>query len=235
MPRVPATGFTRHNGRQGVWGLVMGQEGGAVRQGCARRAHGVDGFQVPVARLRVRADPHLVVVATFQHDTGEAAGVIFASWGSRACRLLPWLVSQHHVPEVAGAVLLSQSPGPLYGGMVRALALACGAAPSRPPVLGAGLGSVGGAMSVCAQPRCGTHTPPWCGWLKLNHQIHVSTRSSATCIPGLTSARSCRTEMLVAAACGRGTTGKSPIWLTSWRCPRRAATSPHGGVLAWMS
>ena len=135
----------------------------------------------------------------------------------------------------SGAVLLSHSARPLYGGMLRALALGCGAARSRPPVLGAGLGSVGGAMNVWAQPRCGTHTPPWSGWLMLNHQIHASTRSSAICIPGVTSAWSCRTEMSVDAACGRGTTAKSLFGLKSWRCSRRAATSPHEGVLALMS
>ena len=59
-----------------------------------------------------------------------------------------------------------------------------GAARFRPPVLGAGLGSVGGAMSVCAQPRCGTHTPPRASWWVLNHQIYASTRSSEICVPG---------------------------------------------------
>ena len=98
--------------------------------------------------------------------------------------------------HLSGAVLLSQSARPFYGGMLRALALGCGAAHSRPLVLGAGLGSVGGATSVCAHPRCGTHTPPWSSW---------------------------------------GTTAKSLFGLTPRRCPRRAAPSPHGGVLAWMS
>ena len=107
------------------------------------------------------------------------------------------------------AVLLSQSARTLYGGIWRLLALGCGAARSRPPALGAGLGSVGGAMSVCAKPTCGTHTPPWSGWLALNHQIHASTRSSAICVPGVTSAWSCRTKMSVVAACGRGTTAKN--------------------------
>ena len=104
MPRVPAAGFTRHDGRQGVWGLVMGQGGWAVWQGCSCREHPVDGFQVPVALLRVRSDPHLVVVATFEHNHGDGAGVIFASWGSCACRLRPSWVSLHHVPEVAAPV-----------------------------------------------------------------------------------------------------------------------------------
>ena len=136
---------------------------------------------------------------------------------------------------MSGAVLLSHSARPMYGGIFRALALGRGAIRSRPPVLGAGLGSVGGAMSVCAQPRCGTHMPPLSGWMMLNHQIHVSTSSSAICILGMTSAWSCGTDVSVDMACGRGTTAKNLFGLTSWRRPRRAATSPYGGGLAWMS
>ena len=49
----------------------MGQWTGAVSQGCSRREHGVDGFQVPVALPRVRGDPHLIVVATFEHLHGD--------------------------------------------------------------------------------------------------------------------------------------------------------------------
>ena len=101
MPRVPGAGFPRHDGRQGVWGLVMGQGGGAVRQGCSRQEHGVDGFQVPLALVQVRGDPHLVVVATLQHDHGDGAGVIFASRVSCACCLRPLWVPLHQVPEVA--------------------------------------------------------------------------------------------------------------------------------------
>ena len=93
--------------------------------------------------------------------------------------------------------------------MQRVSGLGGGAARSRPPVLGAGLGSVGGAMSVCTQPRCGTHTPPWAGCWVFNHQIHSSTRLSETCAPGVTSAWSCPTKISVVAACGRGTTAKS--------------------------
>ena len=79
MPRVLAAGFIRHDGRQGVWGLVLGQGVGAVWQGCARWEHGLDGFQVPVALLWVRGDLDLLVVANFQHDHGDGAGVSFAS------------------------------------------------------------------------------------------------------------------------------------------------------------
>ena len=104
MPRVSPACFTHHGSRQGVWGRVFGQRGGAVSQGCARQEHRVDGFQVLVALLRVRGDPHLVVVATFQHDHGDGAGVICTSWGSCACRLCPCWVSLHHVPEVAPPV-----------------------------------------------------------------------------------------------------------------------------------
>ena len=89
-------------------------------------------------------------------------------------------------------------------------------------------------MSMCAQPKCGNHTPPWSGWLTLHHQIHASTRSSAIRILGVTSTWSCRNEMMVDAACGRGTTAKSLFGWMSWRCLWRGATCPHGGVLAWM-
>ena len=116
-----------------------------------------------MALLRVRGDPHLVVVVTFQHD-GEMV------WGSSSRRRGParavsapgwyrYTMSLRLRPRL-GAVLLSHSARSLYGGMLRALALGYGAAHSRPPVLGPGLGSVGGAMSVCAHPKCGTHTPP---------------------------------------------------------------------------
>ena len=36
MAWVPGAGFPRHDGCQGVWGLVLRQGGGAVSQGCAR-------------------------------------------------------------------------------------------------------------------------------------------------------------------------------------------------------
>ena len=101
MPRVPAAGFPRHDSRQGVGGLVMGQGGGAVRQGCSCLEHGDDSFQVPVALLWVRGDLPLVVVATFQHDGGDGTGFILASWGCCVCRLRPWWVSLHQVPKVA--------------------------------------------------------------------------------------------------------------------------------------
>ena len=123
---------------------------------------------------------------------------------------------------------------PLYGEMRRVSGLGGGAARSRPPVLGAGLGSVGGAMSVCAQPRCGTHAPPWAGCWVLNHQIHASTRSSEICVPGVTSAWSSRTKISVVAASGRGTMAKSLFGLTSRRCSRRAANSSLEGVVGWM-
>ena len=142
------------------------------------------------------------------------------------------------------AVLLSHSARPSYGGMRGVSALGGGAARSRPPVLGAGLRSVGGAMSVCAQPRCGTHTPPLSGCWVLNHQIHASTRSSAICVPGLTSAWGCRRKKSVVAACGGGTTAKSLLGLTPggvpgglplarsrvwWRGCRRAPSVPRRG------
>ena len=104
LPRVLGAGFPQHDGCQGVWGLVMGQKVGAVRQGGSRQEHGVDGFQVPVALLWVWGDPHLVVVATFHHNHGDGAAVIFAALGSCECRLRPWWVSLHQVPEVAHPV-----------------------------------------------------------------------------------------------------------------------------------
>ena len=67
--------------------MAWEQGGGAVRQARGRREHGVDGLQAPVALLRVRDDPHLVVVAILQHDHGDGAGVTFARWGRCACRL----------------------------------------------------------------------------------------------------------------------------------------------------
>ena len=132
------------------------------------------------------------------------------------------------------AFLLSHAARPSYGGMRRVSGLGAGAARSQSPVLGAGLGSVSGAMSVCAQPRCGTHTPPRVGWWVLNHQIHPALRSSEICVPGVTSAWSCRTKISVVAACGGGTTAKSLLGLTSQRCSRKAATSSLEGVVAWI-
>ena len=126
MPRGPAAGFTQHDGRQGVSGLVLGQGGGAVRQGCARQEHGVDGPQGPVAPLQVRGDPHLVVVAppntimemvlgSSSRREGPACAVS-AAGGYRSTMSL-------RLRPLSGAVLLFQSARPLYGGMLRALAL----------------------------------------------------------------------------------------------------------------
>ena len=66
-------------------------------------------------------------------------------------------------------------------------------------------------MSVCTQPGCGTHTPPWVGWWVLDHQIHASMRSSEICVPGVTSAWSCGIKIWVVGACGRGTTCEKPV------------------------
>ena len=215
-------------------GLVVEQGGGAVRQGSGRREHEIDSLQASVALLRVRDDPHLVVVAILQHDHGDGAGVTLARRRRCACRLR---VPRCQAPEVAPlsrAVLLSHAARFSCGGMRRVSVLGCGAARSRTPVLGAGLGSVGSAMSVCTLPRCGTHTPPWASWWVFNHQIHTSTRWSEICVLGLTSAWSCRTKILVVAACGRGPTAKSLFVLTFWRCSRRAANSSLEGVVGWM-
>ena len=56
MPRVRAAGFPRHDGRQGVWGLVMGQWGGLVGSRAAR-AGGMESvasrFQLHLCGCRV--------------------------------------------------------------------------------------------------------------------------------------------------------------------------------------
>ena len=95
MAWVPGAGRPR--------GLVVEQGGGAVWQGLGRREHGVDGLQAPVALLRLRDDPHLVVVAIFQHDHGDGAGVTFARRGRRARRLrVPSRQAREVTPPVAG-------------------------------------------------------------------------------------------------------------------------------------
>ena len=116
-----------------------------------------------MALLRVRSDPHLVVVASSNSimamvlgSPSRGGGAARAVSGYRSTMLL-------RLRPLLQAVLLSHSARSLYGGMLRVSALGGGAARSRPPALGAGLGSVGGAMNVCAQPRCGTHMPPWSG------------------------------------------------------------------------
>ena len=141
----------------------------------------------------------------------RGSGAARAVSGYRAARLV-------RLRFLSRAVPLSHAARPSCVGMWRVSGLGGGAARSRPPVLGAGLGFVGGAMSVCTQPRCGTHTPPWAGWWVLNHKIHASTRSSETCALGMRSAWSCRTKISVVAVCGRGTTAKSLFGLTSGRC-----------------
>ena len=103
MAWVPGADCPRHDGRQGVQGLAVEQGGGAVRQGRGCREHGVDGPHAPVAHLRVRGDPHLVVVAIFQQDHGDGAGVTFARRRRCACR--PWVPPRHArevTPPVAG-------------------------------------------------------------------------------------------------------------------------------------
>ena len=103
MAWVPGACHPRHDGRQGVRGLAREQGGGAVRQVRGRREHGVDGLQAPVAPLRVRDDPHLVVVAILQHDHGNGAGVTFARRGRRARRLrLACREAREVVPPATG-------------------------------------------------------------------------------------------------------------------------------------
>ena len=97
MAWVPGAGCPRYDSRLGVRRLVVRQGGWAVWLGCGCREHGVDGLQDPVALLRVQYDPHLVIVATFQHDHGDGAGVTFAWRGRCACHLR---VSLDHAREV---------------------------------------------------------------------------------------------------------------------------------------
>ena len=93
MAWVPGADCPRHDGRQGIRGLAVEQGGGAVRQGRGRREDGVHGLQAPVALLRVRGDPHLVVVAIVQHDHGDGAGVTFPRQERCACHL--WVPPCH--------------------------------------------------------------------------------------------------------------------------------------------
>ena len=144
-------------------GVGLGERGGAVRQVRGCRHHGVDGLQAPVAPLRARDNPHLVVVAILQHDHGDGAGVTVARWGRHARRpRVACHQAREVVPPATGGSAFpcrqdflrqdTEFVGPRRrGGSLPAL------------VLRAGLGSVCGAMSVCTQPRCGTHTPPWAG------------------------------------------------------------------------
>ena len=78
MAWVPGACRPRHNGRQGVRGLVWEQGGRVVRQVCGCREHGVDGLQTAMVVLRVWDDSHLVVVAILQHDHGDGTGVTIA-------------------------------------------------------------------------------------------------------------------------------------------------------------
>ena len=94
---------------------------------------------------------------------------------------------------LSGAVQLSQAERPLYDRMLRAPALSCGTALSWPLGLGAGRGPVSGAMSLCEQARWNTHTHPWSGWWRLNHQVHASRRPLGQRSWGLRSAWHCLT------------------------------------------
>ena len=103
MTWVPSAGHPRHDGRQGVQGLTWEQGGGAVRQGLDRREHGVEGLRAPVALLRVRDDPHLVVVVILLHDHGNGAEVTFARPGRCARRLrVARRQAREVVPPVTG-------------------------------------------------------------------------------------------------------------------------------------
>ena len=103
MVWVPGACRPRHDGRQGVRGLAWEQGGGAVWQVRGRWEHGVDGLQAPVAPLRVRDEPHLVVVAIFRHNNGDGAGVMLARWGRRArCLQVACRQAREVVPPATG-------------------------------------------------------------------------------------------------------------------------------------
>ena len=97
MAWVPGACRPRHNGCQGVRGLVWEQGGRVVRQACGRPEHGVDGLHAPMVVLQVLDEPHLVVVAILQHHHGDCTGVMFAQRGCCARRLR---VVRHQVCEV---------------------------------------------------------------------------------------------------------------------------------------
>ena len=114
------------------------------------------------------------MVAESRSRRGGAARVVSGLWGARLVRLCPLL----------RAVPLSRAARPACGGIRRLSGLGGGAARSRPPVLGAGLGSVGGAMSVCTQPRCGTHTPLWAGFVGVEPPDPHSNQLARDLCPG---------------------------------------------------
>ena len=185
------------------------QSGGAVRQGPVPGEHGVNSPEVPMPRQRLPGDPHLVVVAALQQDS--AVGVeCTPTPGGLTCASGPAVYRStisRRLGPLSRAVQISQAARLLYGGMLKVSALSCGAGRSRPPGLDVGTGSVGGAMSVCAQARCGTLIRPWSGWCRLSHQIHTSMRLSRVRSLGVKSAWSCRTQIRV-GPCGKGPTAK---------------------------
>ena len=235
MAWVPGACRPRHNGCQGVRALVWEQGGRVVRQVRGRPEHGVDGLQAPMVVLQVWDDPHLVVVAILQHDHGDGTGVTFARRGRCARRLR---VVRRQVREVVPPA----TGGPAVPCLQALLQWDTEVVWSR--WWGGPLSASGGGCGPAVRRRryervypaqvWDPHAPLGRWWV-LNHQIHASMRSSETCVPGVTSAWSCRTKIWVVGVCGRGTTAKSLFRSTLRRCSRRVATSSLEGMEAWMS
>ena len=139
----------------GVRGLAVEQGAGAVRQGRGRGEHGVDGLQAPVDLLRVRGDPHLLVVAIFQHNHGDGAGVTLERRGRCACRL--WVPPRHArevTPPVAGCLAI-----PFCQGFVRWDAEGFGSRRWSGPLPAPGAGRGPGVCRRCYERLC-----PAQGW-----------------------------------------------------------------------
>ena len=173
---------------------------------CGCREHGVDGLQAAVAPLRVRDDPHLVVVSILQHDHGDGAGVGVARWGRRARRLqVACCQSCDVVPPASGGPAF-----PCRQAFVRrdteVVRPRWRGGPLRAPGVRRGPGVCRRRYErVHSAQVSDPHAP--LGWLvgveppdlRFN-QVVLDLCS------GVTSAWSCRTKITVVAACGRGTT-----------------------------
>ena len=106
-------------------------------------------------RQRPRGYPQPVVVAGLQYGHGDDTGGVASR--SPACHVpgpatYRSTIAQRLCP-LPRAVQRSPAARPLYDGMLRTWVRCCGPACTRPPALGAGQGSVDGAISVCPQVR----------------------------------------------------------------------------------
>ena len=97
---MPCARHAGHDGRQRVRRLAREQQSGAIWQVQVSGEHGINSLQVPAVFQRSGPDPHLVVVAVFQHLGSNSAG------GTSRRRLRVCLRPQrlrsslHHHPEV---------------------------------------------------------------------------------------------------------------------------------------